>query len=241
MSTDQVIRVSVVVIGTILLTMLAGVTLASTTQQVTVMSDGWELIGDLQLPEKEGRLPVVLMLNKADGNRHVYQEMANHLADRGIASLRLDMRGHGDSINLDQFVPDKSDEAARQIMIWDSEADVIAAHEFLKAHARFDADRVAVIGGSYSGEEMAEAGRIDHPLSVSSRMRITHTIASLPGCFRLCSRTSRTKPSSSKLRWSSISRNWSSVSFSFRNRSAGTASRTSLPRRLDDRAVEAVC
>jgi dienelactone hydrolase len=124
-----------------------------------VHSDGWELIGDLQIPETPEQAPAVLLLNKADGNRHVYREMAEHLTVRGIASLRLDMRGHGDSTNLDQFVPNESDEAT-EIMIWDSEADVVAAHEFLESHPKIDADRIAIVGASYSGEEMAEAGRI---------------------------------------------------------------------------------
>jgi len=133
---------------------------AEQVERVTVNSEGWELIGDLQMPATAEKAPVVLLLNKAAGNRHVYAEMAGHLSARGIASLRLDMRGHGDSTNLDRFVPSESDEKAREIMIWDSEADVIAAHAFLKSHPRIDPDRIAVVGASYSGEEMAEAARI---------------------------------------------------------------------------------
>jgi dienelactone hydrolase len=132
---------------------------AAQPERITVHSEGWELIGDLQIPETPDLAPAVLLLNKAAGNRHVYQEMAGHLADRGIASLRLDLRGHGDSTNLDQFVPYASEEAT-ELMIWDSQADVIAAHEFLKSHPRIDPDRIAIVGASYSGEEMAEAGRI---------------------------------------------------------------------------------
>jgi dienelactone hydrolase len=45
-------------------------------------------------------------------------------------------------------------------MIWNSEADVISAHEYLKAHPRIDPNRIGIVGASYSGEEMAEAGRI---------------------------------------------------------------------------------
>ena len=35
--------------------------------RVIVKSDGWELIGDLRLPEADGPVPAVLMLNKAAG------------------------------------------------------------------------------------------------------------------------------------------------------------------------------
>jgi dienelactone hydrolase len=133
--------------------------IAAQSERVSVHSEGWELIGDMQTPETPDVVPAVLLLNKAAGNRHVYQEMAGHLAERGIASLRLDLRGHGDSTNLDQFVPYASEEAT-ELMIWDSEADVIAAHEFLNSHPRIDPNRIAIVGASYSGEEMAEAGRI---------------------------------------------------------------------------------
>lgn len=137
-----------------------GFAFAEQSERISVHSEGWELIGDLQTPQAPGKVPAVLLLNKAAGNRHVYQELAGHLAERGIASLRLDLRGHGDSTNLNRFVPEKSDAEDREIMIWSSEADVIAAHKFLKTHPRIDPNRIAIVGASYSGEEMAEAARL---------------------------------------------------------------------------------
>jgi dienelactone hydrolase len=97
------------------------------------------------------------MLNKAAGDRAAYEGMARALDDRNIASLRLDLRGHGDSTNLGTFVPG---ELSPHPMIWDAEKDVVAAVNYLKEHGRVDPNRIAVVGGSYSGEEMAEAGRI---------------------------------------------------------------------------------
>ncbi len=125
--------------------------------QVTVPNDGWELIGDLIVPNSEGSFPAVLMLNKAGGNRQVYEDLAGHLAQRGIASLRLDLRGHGESINLKEFKPG---EINPDPIIWDAEKDVIAAIQFLKSHALIDSMSLAIVGSSYSGEEMAEAGRL---------------------------------------------------------------------------------
>lgn len=124
--------------------------------QVDIDSNGWQLIGDLNLPGLATQLPAVLMLNQAAGDRAVYAQLARQLADRDIASLRLDLPGHGDSTNLGAFVPG---ELPRDPKIWDAEADIQAAVEFLKRHERVDADRLAVVGASYSGEEMAEAGR----------------------------------------------------------------------------------
>jgi len=124
--------------------------------RVVIESQGWHLIGDLRLPASEEPLPSVLMLNQADGDRTAYRELARHLAARGIASLRLDLRGHGESTNLGRFVPG---EQPRSPLIWDAEVDVVAAHTYLTSHPRLDANRVGIVGGSYSGEEMAEAGR----------------------------------------------------------------------------------
>jgi dienelactone hydrolase len=122
----------------------------------TVSSEGWHLVGDLQLPESDEPVPVVVMFNQAAGNRAAYIDLANQLAVRGIASLRLDLRGHGESTNLGRFVPG---EESGIPLIWDAEVDVVAARDTLQRDSRFDADRIAMVGASYSGEEMAEAGR----------------------------------------------------------------------------------
>ena len=80
-----------------------------------------------------------------------------HLAKRGIASLRLDLRGHGGSINQGKFIPGKN---KPDPLIWNAEKDVIAAFKYLKADPNIDSAKLGAVGGSYSGEEMAEAGRI---------------------------------------------------------------------------------
>ena len=127
-----------------------------TETRIVVESGGWQLVGDLLLPASGRPSPAVLLLNKADGDRTVYEELARALAARDIASLRLDLRGHGESTNLGRFVPGEHE---RSPLIWDSEVDVTAAHEYLRSHPRIDGNRIGIVGGSYSGEEMAEAGR----------------------------------------------------------------------------------
>ncbi len=126
-------------------------------KQVKITNEGWELIGDLLIPESRQPLPAVLLLNQAGGNRAAYKEFANILAQKGIASLRLDLRGHGESTNLGSFLP--GDKASMGFP-WDTETDVSAAHEFLKSQPAIDAQKIGIVGASYSGEEMAEAGRM---------------------------------------------------------------------------------
>ena len=124
--------------------------------QITISSSGWNLTGDLLLPKSGGEVPAVLLLHKANGDRQVYTELANELAKRGIASLRLDLRGHGASTNLGKFEPGKNNPDP---LIWDAEQDVMAALRYMKMHPRLDSTRLGAVGASYSGEELAEAGR----------------------------------------------------------------------------------
>lgn len=125
--------------------------------RVTIESEGWKLIGDLVLPKSKGKLPVALMLNRAGGNRAEYHELAKALARRGIASLRLDLPGHGESTNLGKFVPGAVEQDP---LIWDAEKHVISVHKWLKSNPKIDSSRICMVGSSYSGEEVAEAGRI---------------------------------------------------------------------------------
>jgi dienelactone hydrolase len=128
-------------------------------ERVVVMSSGWELIGDLRIPAENATGAAVLMLNKAAGHRESYAALSGELAERGIASLRLDLRAHGESTNLGKFEPETATEEDRETIIWNAEVDVVAAHQYLQAHPAIDANRIAIVGASYSGEEMAEAGR----------------------------------------------------------------------------------
>ena len=67
--------------------------------RVTITSEGWTLSGDFT-PGAPGRAPAVLLLNGAARDRSAYSSLARLLAVRGIGSLRIDLRGHGESINL---------------------------------------------------------------------------------------------------------------------------------------------
>ena len=123
-------------------------------ERVEIPSGEWRLVGDLVVPEAAGRVPVALLLNQAAGDRSVYGRLAEELARRGIASLRLDLRGHGESTNVGRFV------AAEGTAILDgTPLDVAAALEVLRSRPGIDAGRIAVVGASYSGEKMMEAAR----------------------------------------------------------------------------------
>ena len=122
-------------------------------ERVEIASGRWRLVGNVVRPPGAGRVPAVLMLNKANGDRRVYANLARELAARGIASLRLDLRGEGESTNIASFVPGLANAA-----IDTAEHDVAAALRWLRTR-RFVDGRIGVVGASYSGEAMAIARR----------------------------------------------------------------------------------
>jgi dienelactone hydrolase len=101
---------------------------------------------------------VVLLLNGAARDRSAYAPLARSLAARGIGSLRIDLRGHGESINLGRFEPGVSTGA-----ILASQPDVAAALTWLRARREVDPARIGVLGASYSGEDMAVVARTVTP------------------------------------------------------------------------------
>jgi dienelactone hydrolase len=125
-------------------------------KQVVIENDGWKLVGNLQIPRSKKLVPAVILLNKANGDRKVYENLAKHLAENEIASLRVDLRGHGESINKGKFVPFQ--ENATEVLN-DTDRDISAITQYLKAIKGVDTNRIGFVGASYSGEEMVIAAR----------------------------------------------------------------------------------
>lgn len=127
-------------------------------ESVVIKNNGWELKGDLMLVTNKTNQPIVLMLNKANGDRKVYKALATRLAEKGISSLRMDLRGHGESINRGKFIP--FDSINNSTLGMDSSyMDIIAVHNYLLTLKQIDKTRIGIVGASYSGEEMMIASR----------------------------------------------------------------------------------
>lgn len=129
---------------------------AITEERVVLDSGPWRIVGDLVIPARRPA-PAVILLNKANGDRGAYAGLARALADRGVASLRVDLRGHGESINAGRFVPGTTDPA----ILEGSDADIAVAHRHLEGRPEIDARRLGWVGASYSAEEMMIAARRD--------------------------------------------------------------------------------
>jgi len=124
--------------------------------RVEVPNDGWNLVAELVVPRSSRAVPAVILLNKANGNRSAYVGLAAHLAKYGIASIRVDLRGHGESVNRGQFVPFQ--ENAGHIMNG-ADADIWAITQYVQKLKSIDRERIGFVGASYSGEEMAVCAR----------------------------------------------------------------------------------
>ncbi|MGF1723933.1 alpha/beta hydrolase family protein [Photobacterium nomapromontoriensis] len=117
---------------------------------IRINVSGQTVIGTLNIPENSVRPPVVLMLHGFMGNRDelqikgtdegIYSRAARIMAEQGIASLRIDFRGSGDS---DGKWEDTT--FSRQI------EDANAAIKWLKNSHQIDTARIGVLGWSQGG------------------------------------------------------------------------------------------
>lgn len=101
--------------------------------------------GTLTMPVKTaGKVPAVLLLHgfasQKDEVGDMYENLAAKLADMGIASLRIDFQGSGDS-----KIPFEKMTFANQV------SDAQAAFNYLKSVQSIDASRLGVLGFSMGG------------------------------------------------------------------------------------------
>lgn len=132
-----------------------------TTETVILDSDGWLLAATFRPAGPTDRHPAALLLHRAAGNRGEYGALAEALRIRGVSSLALDLRGHGDSTNLGRFEPPYAEHLHINA---EAHRDVNRALEWLAARSDIDATRLAVVAASYSGEAaalgMRDGGRV---------------------------------------------------------------------------------
>jgi dienelactone hydrolase len=127
-----------------------------TAEEVSLKAKNWTLAGTLLLPKNaKGKLPVVvtstgsgqqtrdepLPIPGLEGYRP-FRQIAEALASRGIAVLRCDDRGVGDSTGL---------ETLTTATTFDFADDVRAQVAYLRTRPDIDPDRIAILGHSEGG------------------------------------------------------------------------------------------
>jgi uncharacterized protein len=109
-----------------------------------------QIVGMLHMPEGRGRFPGALVLHgfggtKAEAHR-MFVKLSRQLASHGVASLRFDFRGAGDSAG--EF---------EDLTIRSQVADAVEAIRYLAHHKLINSRRLALIGVSLGGAIAAYA------------------------------------------------------------------------------------
>src|SRR4051812_34871626 len=119
-------------------------------ENIQLHSLGDELSGMLFLPAATGRSPVLIICHGAGEFKENYFELCELLAGRGMATLAIDMHGHGQSAGERYYVK------MRQWV-----ADVQAAIDFILTHPKLDGKKIGAFGLSSGGTAILEAAVID--------------------------------------------------------------------------------
>ena len=126
---------------------------------INFSNQGQTIVGTLAMPEGDGPFPAALLLHGFTGTRHelpvvetedtMFSRAARWLGERGVASLRIDFRGSGDS------------EGAWEDTTFSGQiADAIAALDYLETLGDVDGANLSIIGLSQGGlVGAAAAGR----------------------------------------------------------------------------------
>lgn len=117
-------------------------------EEVTFANGAFVLAGEVALPDGDGPHPAVVLINGSGdqdrdstiGQFRLFADLADHLAQAGIASLRWDDRGVGGS-----------DGNGLLTTFEDRAGDVEAAVELLRMRPDIDADRIGLVGHSEGG------------------------------------------------------------------------------------------
>jgi alpha-beta hydrolase superfamily lysophospholipase len=122
-------------------------------ESVEFVSLGVKLVANLFLLADPRPAPALIVCHGAGEFKENYDELCEFLAEAGIASLAVDMHGHG-----------KSGGSPFNIVINEWVADVRAAIDFLSKNPAVDADSIGAFGLSSGGTAILEAALVDSRL-----------------------------------------------------------------------------
>ena len=111
---------------------------------------GDQMAGMLFVPGGTAPHPILLVCHGAGEFKEHYFEMCQRLAERGIASLAIDLHGHGQSGGARFYV---------DIAQW--VADIRAAVDFITTRPELDSNRIGAFGLSSGGTAILEAGLVE--------------------------------------------------------------------------------
>jgi dienelactone hydrolase len=141
-------------------------------------TDGFALKGTLSLPPaKEGRkgakakVPVVILAHQFGADRAGWAPLVERLHARGIGTLALDLRGHGDSTLKDGATVKVTGDfaaSAKAVGFDHIPADLAQAAEWLRKQPGVDGRRIGLAGASLGAFSALLAGPAVQPVAILS-------------------------------------------------------------------------
>src|SRR3989344_9583713 len=122
-------------------------------ENVKLDSLGITLVGTLFVPEKDGKLPAVIMCHGAGDIKENLFPLAEFLANKGIVILCVDLHGHGESGGT-----------RSNVIMREWQADVFSAIRHLENHPRVDKNRIGAFGISSGGTAVLEVAALGQDL-----------------------------------------------------------------------------
>jgi dienelactone hydrolase len=143
---------------------------APTTREVTLQSaDGFTLQGTLTLPEGKGKHPVVILAHQFRSDRSGWAPLAEKLQQRGVATLALDLRGHGASTQKNGATVTVSgdfDASAKTVGFDQIPDDLVIAAKWVRKQPGINGQRLALAGSSVGATSALLAAPRANPTAV---------------------------------------------------------------------------
>jgi dienelactone hydrolase len=131
--------------------------------------DGFVLKGTLTVPAQPGPRPVVILAHPFQEDRNGWKPLAGLLNAKGIATLALDLRGHGQSTRKGgatlAVTPDFL-QSAQAVGFDQIPADLAQAAAWVRRQPRIDPHRLGLAGASVGGFASLLAAPAIRPIAV---------------------------------------------------------------------------
>jgi len=136
--------------------------------------DGFTLKGTLTLPpaktgRKAAKAPVVILVHQFGADRSGWTPLAERLLARGIGTLAMDLRGHGESITKGDATVKFTEDfvaSAKAVGFEQIPADLTLSAEWLRKQPGVDGRRIGLAGSSLGAFAVLLAAPAVKPLAV---------------------------------------------------------------------------